>query len=67
MFECAEDAADTRGYCVHLAAHNGTHMRCQFQLAHPSDGINGGGIGQCQLPNGQLLTQPFQALKAARP
>jgi hypothetical protein len=34
-----------------LAAPNGTHMRCQFRLVHPADGMNGGGIGQCQLPD----------------
>lgn len=42
-----------------LAAPNGTHMRCQFRLVHPADGMNGGGIGQCQLPDGTTIDANF--------
>jgi len=38
---------------------NGTHMRCQFRLVHPADGMNGGGIGQCQLPDGTNIDATF--------
>jgi hypothetical protein len=46
---------------ANLAAPNGTHMRCQFQLVHPSDGMNGGGMGQCQLPDGTTIDANFPA------
>jgi hypothetical protein len=42
-----------------LAAPNGTHMRCQFRLVYPADGMNGGGIGQCQLPDGTTIDANF--------
>jgi hypothetical protein len=38
---------------------SGTHMRCQFRLVHPSDGMNGGGLGQCQLPDGTTIDANF--------
>jgi hypothetical protein len=44
---------------AHLAAPNGTHIRCQFRLMHPADGMNGGGIGQCQLPDGTTIDANF--------
>jgi hypothetical protein len=34
-------------------------MRCQFTLASPSSGMAGGGAGQCQLPNGTVITAQF--------
>jgi hypothetical protein len=46
---------------ANLAAPNGTHMRCQFQLMHPTDGMNGGGMGQCQLPDGTTIDANFPA------
>jgi hypothetical protein len=46
---------------ANLAASNGTHMRCQFRLVHPSDGMNGGGAGQCQLPDGTTIDTNFPA------
>jgi hypothetical protein len=44
---------------ANLAASNGTHMRCRFQLVHPTDGMEGGGSGQCQLPNGTTIDANF--------
>ena len=44
---------------AHLAAANGTHMRCQFRLTHPANGMNDGGIGQCQLPDGTTIDANF--------
>jgi hypothetical protein len=44
---------------ANLVAPDGSHMRCQFQLAHPSDGMNGGGLGQCQLPDGPTIQASF--------
>jgi hypothetical protein len=46
---------------ANLGAPNGKHMRCQFQLVHPSDGMNGGGMGQCQLPDGTTIDANFPA------
>ena len=34
-------------------------MRCNFALMRPSAGIGGGGMGQCQLPNGQIINAQF--------
>jgi hypothetical protein len=36
-------------------------MRCKFQLAHPSDGMAGGGSGQCQMPGGETIDATFPA------
>src|SRR6266853_1622721 len=33
-----------------LADPEGKHMRCKFQLVHPSNGMAGGGQGDCRLP-----------------
>jgi len=39
-------------------------MRCKFQLVHPSNGMAGGGRGQCQLPDGTTIEARFpSALK----
>jgi hypothetical protein len=46
---------------ANLAAADGTHMRCQFLLVHPDDGMNGGGQGQCQLPTGTTIDANFPA------
>jgi len=35
------------------------HMRCHFTLARPYSGMAGGGIGQCQLPNGAIIDAQF--------
>src|SRR6266852_4256280 len=44
---------------ANLAAADGQHMRCNFQLVHPSDGMAGGGRGQCQLPKGKTIDATF--------
>jgi hypothetical protein len=44
---------------ANLAQPSGAHMRCQFRLADPDAGMNGGGIGQCQLPDGTTIDANF--------
>jgi hypothetical protein len=44
---------------ANLASPDGTHMRCRFQLVHPSDGMAGGGHGECQMPDGQHIDAQF--------
>jgi hypothetical protein len=44
---------------ANLAQPNGSHMRCQFRLANPQDGMNGGGLGTCQLPDGTTIDANF--------
>ncbi|MDB6088804.1 MAG: hypothetical protein JWN85_1588 [Gammaproteobacteria bacterium] len=44
---------------ANLAETDGSHMRCQFRLVHPSDGMNGGGLGQCQMPDGTSIDANF--------
>jgi hypothetical protein len=44
---------------ANLAQPSGAHMRCQFRLADPDSGMNGGGIGQCQLPDGTTIDANF--------
>jgi hypothetical protein len=44
---------------ANLGTPSGEHMRCKFQLAHPSEGMGGGGRGQCQLPDGKTIDATF--------
>jgi hypothetical protein len=44
---------------ANLGTPDGQHMRCKFQLVHPSDGMAGGGHGQCQLPDGKTIDATF--------
>jgi hypothetical protein len=44
---------------ANLGAPSGEHMRCKFQLAHPSSGMAGGGRGQCQMPDGKTIDTTF--------
>lgn len=44
---------------ANLGAADGTHMRCHFTLREPEDGMAGGGIGDCQLPDGQQVDAQF--------
>jgi hypothetical protein len=44
---------------ANLGAPSGEHIRCKFQLAHPSDGMAGGGSGQCQMPDGKTIDATF--------
>ena len=42
-----------------LSTPNGERMRCRFQLLRSSEGMKGGGEGQCQLPSGQTVSADF--------
>jgi hypothetical protein len=44
---------------ANLSGPNGQRMRCQFQLLRSSEGMKGGGQGQCQLPSGQTINAEF--------
>jgi hypothetical protein len=44
---------------ANLGAPNGEHMRCKFRLIQPSDGMAGGGEGQCQMPDGKTIDATF--------
>jgi hypothetical protein len=44
---------------ANLATPDGAHMRCRFQLIHPSDGMTGGGRGACQMPDGNTIDATF--------
>jgi len=44
---------------ANLATPDGAHMRCRFQLIHPSDGMAGGGRGACQMPDGNTIDATF--------
>jgi hypothetical protein len=44
---------------ANLISPDGQHMRCNFQLVHPSGGMAGGGRGQCQLPQGKTIDTNF--------
>jgi hypothetical protein len=44
---------------ANLADPEGKHIRCKFQLARPSDGMAGGGQGDCQLPDGKTVVTSF--------
>lgn len=43
------DARYTDHVVAILSSARGSHMRCSFQLASPSNGMYGGGSGECQL------------------
>ena len=44
---------------ANLTDADGKHMRCRFDLAHPSSGMAGGGSGECQLPSGNTIVANF--------
>jgi hypothetical protein len=44
---------------ANLANPQGKHIRCKFHLAHPSSGMAGGGLGDCQLPEGKTIEASF--------
>jgi hypothetical protein len=44
---------------ANLVGPDGLHMRCTFQLVHPSSGMAGGGSGQCQSPIGKEIDATF--------
>ena len=44
---------------ANLGTAGGAHMRCKFELARPSEGMAGGGRGQCQMPDGKTIDATF--------
>ena len=40
---------------ANLADPAGKHIRCKIQLVHPTNGMAGGGQGDCQLPDGKTI------------
>jgi hypothetical protein len=44
---------------ANLGASNGEHMRCQFQLSRPADGMVGGGRGRCRMSDGKTINATF--------
>jgi hypothetical protein len=48
-----------RRVVANLASPRGSHMRCNFQLVYPLNGMYGGGSGQCELPNGKTIDAKF--------
>jgi hypothetical protein len=46
---------------ANLTGPSGTHLRCRFRLADPASGMAGGGQGECQMPNGQMIDTTFPA------
>ncbi len=45
---------------ANLTGPGGQRMRCQFRLLRSSEGMKGGGQGECQLPTGQTIKADFQ-------
>ena len=58
------DTAFTTRYSGRVMANlqtaDGQHMRCHFHLNHPSEGMGGGGQGQCQLKGGRSVDTVFK-------
>ena len=44
---------------TNLGTPGGAHMHCKFELARPSEGMAGGGRGQCQMPDGKTIDASF--------
>ena len=44
---------------ANLASPSGSSMRCRFKLAYPSNGMYGGGHGECRLPGGKPIDVRF--------
>lgn len=42
-----------------LLSDRGGHMRCRFHLANPSQGIEGGGLGECETNSGTKIDATF--------
>ncbi|MBM4268662.1 MAG: hypothetical protein FJ144_18965 [Deltaproteobacteria bacterium] len=42
-----------------LFGDRGDTMRCRFQLSDPEEGMEGGGVGQCQTSSGENLEAQF--------
>lgn len=46
---------------ANLKSADGKRMRCHFDLNHPYEGMTGGGQGQCQLQDGDVVDAVFPA------
>lgn len=46
---------------ANLSTTTDEHMRCNFQLVHPSRGMSGGGQGRCQIPGDKTIDATFPA------
>lgn len=44
---------------ANLARASGERMRCRFTLSRPAEGMAGGGLGRCQLPDGTVIYAEF--------
>jgi hypothetical protein len=44
---------------ANLAGPAGQRMRCHFRLLQSSEGMKGGGQGECQLPTGETIRAEF--------
>jgi len=44
---------------ANLHSASGKRMRCRFHLAHPAQGMAGGGDGECQLQDGGIVHARF--------
>lgn len=42
-----------------LMGNKGDSMHCKFLLSHPSDGIEGGGVGHCKVSTGEVIDATF--------
>ena len=40
---------------ANLTGNHQTHLRCRFSLQHPSRGLAGGGVGECQMNTGDRI------------
>jgi hypothetical protein len=47
---------------ANLSAADGEHMRCRFQLVHPTSGMKGGGQGTCQFQDGKSVDAMFPSV-----
>jgi hypothetical protein len=44
---------------ANLTSPSGSHIRCKIELVFPSNGMDGGGGGKCQLPDGKTVDATF--------
>jgi hypothetical protein len=44
---------------ANLGGADGKHMRCSFELVSPREGMSGGGVGQCRMPDGSTIDATF--------
>jgi hypothetical protein len=45
---------------ANLVNPSGDHLRCGFQLVHPSAGMAGGAHGLCEIPSGNVIEVSLQ-------